>query len=74
MHLIIASGGNAGLAAACAAHALNLRCTVYLPRGAGTPSIMQFFRQANADVQEEGNYYAQTLQTAKEAVVSSPKA
>ncbi|KAG6844490.1 hypothetical protein H0H87_006564 [Tephrocybe sp. NHM501043] len=38
-HLIVASGGNAGLATACAAHALNLKCTVYLPTGAAQSTI-----------------------------------
>lgn len=33
IHLIIASGGNAGLAAACAAHTLDVKCTVVLPEG-----------------------------------------
>ncbi|KAK7693215.1 hypothetical protein QCA50_002781 [Cerrena zonata] len=73
VHLIVASGGNAGLAAACAANALGLRCTVYLPRGASS-YVLEFFKQANADVQEKGDYYAQTLNTAKEAVASEPKA
>ncbi|KAG6376069.1 tryptophan synthase beta subunit-like PLP-dependent enzyme [Boletus reticuloceps] len=31
LHVFIASGGNAGLAAAVAARALGVRCTVYLP-------------------------------------------
>ncbi|CAL1704108.1 unnamed protein product [Somion occarium] len=74
VHLVIASGGNAGLAAAVAAKALGLLCTVYLPQGAGTPSILQFFEQANADVKEEGNCYAQALKAAGEAVASDPKA
>lgn len=33
-HLIIASGGNAGIAAASAARALDVRCTVFLPSSA----------------------------------------
>ncbi|KAI0362688.1 tryptophan synthase beta subunit-like PLP-dependent enzyme [Trametes cingulata] len=73
VHLIIASGGNAGLAAACAAKALKLRCTVYLPHGV-SQSTIDFMRKEGAEVVIAGNYYLQALQRAQEAVDAESKA
>ena len=67
MHLVIASGGNAGLAAACAAKALKLRCTVYLPVGASA-STLAFFKQEGAEVEIVGKCYQEALTAAEEAV------
>ncbi|KAH9901160.1 tryptophan synthase beta subunit-like PLP-dependent enzyme [Cubamyces lactineus] len=71
VHLIIASGGNAGLAAACAANVLKLRCTVYLPHGVNQSTI-DFLRKEGAEVIIEGNYYLQALQGARKAVEAEP--
>ncbi|KAI9064197.1 tryptophan synthase beta subunit-like PLP-dependent enzyme [Trametes sanguinea] len=73
VHLIIASGGNAGLAAACAANVLHVRCTVYLPHGVNQSTI-DFMRKEGAEVIIEGNYYLQALQAAKKAVEGKSKA
>ncbi|CDO70689.1 hypothetical protein BN946_scf184798.g4 [Trametes cinnabarina] len=73
VHLIIASGGNAGLAAACAAKVLSLRCTVFLPHGVNQSTI-DFMRKEGAEVVIEGDYYLQTLQAAKKAVQTEIKA
>ncbi|KAL7283207.1 hypothetical protein ACG7TL_002634 [Trametes sanguinea] len=73
VHLIIASGGNAGLAAACAANVLNVRCTVFLPYGVNQSTI-DFMRKEGAQVVIEGNYYLQALQAARKAVEAESKA
>ncbi|KAI8998849.1 tryptophan synthase beta subunit-like PLP-dependent enzyme [Trametes punicea] len=67
VHLIIASGGNAGLAAACAARVLKVRCTVFLPHGVNQSTI-DFMRKEGAEVVIEGSYYLQALQAAEKAV------
>ena len=67
MHLIIASGGNAGLAAAFAAQSLRVKCTVYLPEGASS-KILELFKMAGAEVVMFGSYYLQALGKAEEAV------
>ncbi|KAI0670605.1 tryptophan synthase beta subunit-like PLP-dependent enzyme [Trametes maxima] len=73
VHLIIASGGNAGLAAACAAKVLKLRCTVYLPHGV-SQSTIDFMRKEGAEVVVAGSYYLEALRRAEEAVQAEPKA
>ncbi|KAG6829843.1 hypothetical protein H0H92_003286 [Tricholoma furcatifolium] len=64
VHLVAASGGNAGLAAACAANALNVKCTVYLPMGAAQ-STLDILRRQGADVIVVGRFYAEALQAAQ---------
>ncbi|KAI0078163.1 tryptophan synthase beta subunit-like PLP-dependent enzyme [Panus rudis PR-1116 ss-1] len=73
VHLIVASGGNAGLAAATAAKALGLLCSVYLPKGA-TDNILTFFKQQGADVHQHGDVYSEALAAAKAAVESDSNA
>ena len=73
MHLIIASGGNAGLAAACAAHVLGVRCTVYLPHGVSQPTL-DFLRKEGAEVIIQGNFYLEALRAAHKAVAAESKA
>ena len=72
-HLIIASGGNAGLAAACAANVLKLRCTVFLPRGVSQPTI-DFMRKEGAEVAIGGECYLQALWCAEATVALEAKA
>ncbi|GBE82460.1 Catabolic L-serine/threonine dehydratase [Sparassis crispa] len=72
-HLIIASGGNAGLAAACAAKALCLRCTIFLPEGVSRSTI-DFMRREGANIVTAGRCYAQALAKAEEVMVADPKA
>ena len=73
VHLVAASGGNAGLAAACAAHTLGVRCTVYLPTGVSAPTI-DFMRKLGAEVVIRGSFYLEALRAAREAVDAEPKA
>ena len=67
IHLIIASGGNAALGAACAANVLQIQCTVYITEGANQ-EMLDFLRQQRAAVVIVGKCYAQTLEQAQEAV------
>ncbi|KAI0085474.1 tryptophan synthase beta subunit-like PLP-dependent enzyme [Irpex rosettiformis] len=73
VHCIVASGGNAGLAAACAAKVLGLKCTVYLPAGA-IPAILAFFAQEGAEVREVGKCYQEALAAAQDAVAAEENA
>ncbi|KAG6909450.1 hypothetical protein DXG01_000435 [Tephrocybe rancida] len=73
VHLIAASGGNAGLAAACAANALHLLCTVYLPTGAAQSTI-DILRRQGARVQVVGRFYAEALQAAQAHVAREDNA
>ena len=73
IHFFISSGGNAGLAAACAAHALGLRCTVFLPHGVNQSTI-DFLRKEGAEVEIGGDYDLQALQRAQAAVAAEAKA
>ncbi|KAJ6623402.1 tryptophan synthase beta subunit-like PLP-dependent enzyme [Mycena sp. CBHHK59/15] len=67
LHLVIASGGNAALAAACAARPLAVRCTVYIPDGA-SESTLDLLRRENAHVVVGGRHYAEALQAARQLV------
>ncbi len=73
MHIVIASGGNAGLAAACASKALNLHCTVFLPVGASA-STLAFLKQEGAEVKAHGICYQEALTAAEEAVAAEQNA
>ncbi|KAF9466416.1 tryptophan synthase beta subunit-like PLP-dependent enzyme [Collybia nuda] len=64
VHLVIASGGNAGLAAACAARVLEVRCSVFLPEGA-TQKTLDLLRREKAEVIVIGRHYAEALKAAK---------
>lgn len=67
VHLVIASGGNAALAAACAARSLDVRCTVCIPDGAAQ-STLNLLRRENAKVVVGGKHYAEALRAAKQVV------
>ncbi|KAF5331069.1 hypothetical protein D9619_005933 [Psilocybe cf. subviscida] len=67
VHVVIASGGNAGLAAACAAHSLNLKCTVFIPEGV-TETTLKLLREEKAEVVVGGRQYSEALKAAKELV------
>ncbi|PCH38355.1 tryptophan synthase beta subunit-like PLP-dependent enzyme [Wolfiporia cocos MD-104 SS10] len=73
VHLIAASGGNAGLAVACAAKALGVRCTVFLPEGVSA-STVDFMRAEGAEIIVGGKCYLQALNAAEDAVKASPLA
>ncbi|KAF4576879.1 hypothetical protein EYR40_001128 [Pleurotus pulmonarius] len=73
VHLVVASGGNAGLAAACAANALNAKCTVFIPDGA-TKSTIALLERQNADVVVGGASYLYALEAARNMVRAEAKA
>ena len=72
-HLIVASGGNAGLAAASAAKQLGLKCTVFIPL-AVSKNVHELLRKENAEVVAVGEYYLQSLHEAEKAVKLDPNA
>ncbi|ETW85554.1 hypothetical protein HETIRDRAFT_438326 [Heterobasidion irregulare TC 32-1] len=67
LHVICASGGNAGLAAACATQMLHLKCTIYLPKGVAE-STRLFLKRLGAELVIAGEYYLQAVQAAEKAV------
>ncbi|KAJ3515560.1 hypothetical protein NLJ89_g1676 [Agrocybe chaxingu] len=69
VHLAIASGGNAGLAAACAARSYGLRCTVFIPEGVAE-STLALLRREKAEVIVVGKFYAEALKAAREMVAT----
>ncbi|KAF9562186.1 tryptophan synthase beta subunit-like PLP-dependent enzyme [Agrocybe pediades] len=73
VHVVIASGGNAGLAAACAAKALKLRCTVFIPDGV-TQSTLDVLKREEAEVIVGGEHYSEALARAADVVASDSKA
>ncbi|KAF7295118.1 PALP domain-containing protein [Mycena indigotica] len=73
LHVVVASGGNAGLAAACAARQLQVRCTVFIPEGA-TQTTINLLEGEDADVVVGGKDYAEALQAAKILVDSKENA
>jgi len=73
IHIVIASGGNAGLAAACAANVLDLRCTVYIPEGASQTTIALLEREG-AEVVVEGKAYIHAFQRATEVIKAKENA
>jgi L-serine/L-threonine ammonia-lyase len=70
---VIASGGNAGLAAAWAARRLQVRCTVFIVEGVSASTIA-LLRQYGAEVNVGGAFYLETLGHAREAVARDPDA
>ncbi|KAJ4488202.1 tryptophan synthase beta subunit-like PLP-dependent enzyme [Lentinula aciculospora] len=73
VHFVTASGGNAGLAVACAANAAGAKCTVYLPEGAAE-STMALLRGQNAEVAIAGKFYLEAFNTAKERAMTDKSA
>ncbi|PPQ89084.1 hypothetical protein CVT25_006456 [Psilocybe cyanescens] len=73
VHLVIASGGNAGLAAACAAKSLGLKCSVFIPEGV-TESTLALLKREGAEVIVGGRQYSDALKSAGELVAKEPHA
>jgi L-serine/L-threonine ammonia-lyase len=67
VHLMIASGGNAGLAAAVAGRILGVKCTVFLPINVSTDT-QQALRKQGAEVVLIGEVYSETLIALRDAV------
>ena len=59
--VIVASGGNAGIATAAAARALGVRCEVFVPT-VSSPAKQQKLRELGADVVVTGAVYAEALE------------
>lgn len=59
--VIVASGGNAGIATAAAARRLGVRCEVFVP-SVCSPAKQARLRELGADVVISGDVYAQALQ------------
>ncbi|KAG7452727.1 tryptophan synthase beta subunit-like PLP-dependent enzyme, partial [Guyanagaster necrorhizus] len=73
VHLIVASGGNAGLAGACAANALGLRCTVYVPEGVAERTL-DLLQGENAETIVVGKMYAEALAAAQKVIEAEKNA
>jgi L-serine/L-threonine ammonia-lyase len=67
VHVVAASGGNAGLAVACAAKVLQVKCTIFIPKGISARTLA-FLKSEGAEVIIEGDCYLHALQKAEEAV------
>ena len=63
--VVVASGGNAGIATAAAARALGVRCEVFLPEVASEAKRARL-RELGADVVLGGAVYAEALQACEE--------
>ncbi|MBK0394469.1 threonine/serine dehydratase [Ramlibacter sp. CrO1] len=59
--VIVASGGNAGIATAAAARALGVRCEVFVPT-VSSPAKQARLRELGADVVVTGDVYAEALE------------
>ncbi|KAN0141336.1 Tryptophan synthase beta subunit-like PLP-dependent enzyme [Lactarius tabidus] len=73
LRVVCASGGNAGLAAACAAQVLGIPCTIYLPNGVDART-QAFLRNAGSEVVVVGRFYFEALREAEVAVRTQPNA
>lgn len=70
VRLIIASGGNAGFAAACAAKAVGIQCTVFLPAGLD-PHFLDSLKREGAELVTGGKDYSEVLGKAREALAQN---
>ncbi|KAG1853425.1 tryptophan synthase beta subunit-like PLP-dependent enzyme [Suillus subalutaceus] len=68
VHLMIASGGNAGLATAVVARVLGVKCTVFLPINVSIDT-QRALRKQGAEIVTTGEFYSQTLPTASLSVL-----
>ncbi|KAI0253969.1 tryptophan synthase beta subunit-like PLP-dependent enzyme [Lactifluus subvellereus] len=73
LRIVCASGGNAGLAAACTAQAFGIPCTIFLPHGVDAQTLA-FLHNVGASVVEAGQFYLETLRAAEAAVQTQPDA
>ncbi|TFY83456.1 hypothetical protein EWM64_g569 [Hericium alpestre] len=73
LHIICASGGNAGLAAAAACQALGVKCTIYLPEGVA-PATREYLQRLGADLVVAGSFFLEALRAAEAAVNIDPNA
>lgn len=74
MHLTIASGGNAALSCAHAAHQLGVKCTVFVPVPSAKKSMVDALKRFGAEVVGVGNTYYEALGHAEKFVEETPNA
>ncbi|KAI0049992.1 tryptophan synthase beta subunit-like PLP-dependent enzyme [Auriscalpium vulgare] len=67
LHIVCASGGNAGLAAACASQAVGVKCTVFLPEGV-SESTKSYLQKMGAELVVAGKFYMEAVRAAKAVV------
>ncbi|KZO97595.1 tryptophan synthase beta subunit-like PLP-dependent enzyme [Calocera viscosa TUFC12733] len=72
VHLVAASGGNAGLAVAYAARHLGVRCTIFIPEAA--KSVKPVLEREKAEVVVGGEAYIDALSKAEKVVANEPNA
>jgi len=71
-HVVIASGGNAAIAAACAARGVGLKCSTFMP--VSTPdTVVAYVKRQGADVYLEGSEYFYALQLAERFLKDDPE-
>ncbi|KZW00933.1 tryptophan synthase beta subunit-like PLP-dependent enzyme [Exidia glandulosa HHB12029] len=70
-HLVIASGGNAAIAVACAAKAVGARCSTFMPLGTSA-AVVAYVERQGADVRLEGVEYIHALEGAQKFVEDDP--
>lgn len=73
IHILTASSGNAGLAAAVSARKLGIKCTVYLPVIA-RQEIQQRMRDEGAHTVTVGQVYAESVVAMRAAAKNDPNA
>jgi L-serine/L-threonine ammonia-lyase len=73
VHIICASGGNAGLAAAAASQVLGVKCTIYLPEGVDIRT-RNFLTTLGAEIVVAGAVYGEALVSAEKAVTEDDNA
>ncbi|KAA1471236.1 tryptophan synthase beta subunit-like PLP-dependent enzyme [Dentipellis sp. KUC8613] len=73
LHVICASGGNAGLAAAYAAKRLGVKCTIFFPEGVAQ-GTRDFLQTLGAELVVAGRFFLEALRAAEEAVENDPNA
>ncbi|KAH7101635.1 tryptophan synthase beta subunit-like PLP-dependent enzyme [Auriculariales sp. MPI-PUGE-AT-0066] len=66
-HIVIASSGNAAIAAACAAKGVGLRCTTFMPADT-PPAVVDYIRRQGAEAHLEGVEYYHALKAAERFV------
>ncbi|KAH7101665.1 tryptophan synthase beta subunit-like PLP-dependent enzyme [Auriculariales sp. MPI-PUGE-AT-0066] len=70
-HVVIASGGNAAIAVACAARGVGLRCTAFMPTST-PPAVVDYIRRQGAEAYLEGAEYYHALEAAERFVEDDP--
>jgi threonine dehydratase len=73
VHCVIASTGNAALAAAWTCKRLGVRCAIFVPEGC-PEALLDTLRSEGAEVQISGTVYPESLASAQEFMRNDPDA